>query len=282
MSGNSTRSDRSPRFVVGRVTSRRAARSGVLWGYIFGATMASTALSYSATYKSVAQRAHLAATFASNAGLSALVGPGKDLQTVAGFTAWKTFLAVAVVAGVWGLLTATKWLRGEEEAGRAELLLSGQVTLRGSAAQALGGLGAGFVALFVVTAIVCAVVGAVPKVGFTVSSSLYFALAMVAPASIFLAVGALTSQLASTRHQASTIAAVALGASYAVRMVADSTPQLAWLRWVSPIGWVEELQPLTAPRPLALVPIGALVVALAVLTLVLAARRDLGGATLPD
>ncbi|HWD09221.1 MAG TPA: hypothetical protein VHA57_09015 [Actinomycetota bacterium] len=276
------RAERSSRFVVARLTARRAARSGLLWGYIFGASMASSALSYSATYKSAAQRAHLAATFASNAGLSALVGPGKDLQTVAGFTAWKTFLGVAVVAGVWGLLTGTRLLRGEEEAGRAELLLTGQTTLRGSAAQSLAGLGAGFAVLLIVTSVVCAVVGRMPNVGFTVSSSAYFGLAMVAPAAIFLAAGALTSQLASTRHQASTIAAVALGVSYAVRMVADSSTGLAWLRWVSPIGWVEELQPLTAPRPWALVPIAALVIVLCAATLALAARRDLGAATLHD
>ncbi|HLI56246.1 MAG TPA: hypothetical protein VKY26_04340, partial [Actinomycetota bacterium] len=140
----------------------------------------------------------------------------------------------------------------------------------------------GFVALFVVTAVVCAAVGRLPKVDFTVSSSVYFALAMVAPAAIFLAAGAFTSQLASTRHQASTIAAVALGASYAVRMVADSSAGLAWLRWASPIGWVEELQPLTGPRPWALVPIAALVVVLCGLTLALAARRDLGAAVLAD
>ena len=51
---------------------------------------------------------------------------------------------------------------------------------------------------------------------------------------------------------------MALGACYALRLVADSGTSLAWLRWASPLGWAEELQPLTGPRPLALLPIVAL------------------------
>jgi len=45
---------------------------------------------------------------------------------------------------------------------------------------------------------------------------------MVATAVMLLAVGALTSQLAATRRQAASYAAWFLGASYAVRMIADA------------------------------------------------------------
>ena len=53
-------------------------------------------------------------------------------------------------------------------------------------------------------------------------------------------------------------------------MVADSGTDLTWLRWVTPLGWIEELQPLTYPRPFALVPIACLVVVLGVATVSLA------------
>jgi ABC-2 type transport system permease protein len=66
---------------------------------------------------------------------------------------------------------------------------------------------------------------------------------------MFLAVGALASQLASTRRQAAGYGAALLGACYAVRMVADSGIGLGWLLWVTPLGWVEELRPLTRPDP---------------------------------
>jgi len=54
------------------------------------------------------------------------------------------------------------------------------------------------------------------------------------------------------------------------------------LRWASPLGWIEEMKPLTTPRSWPLVPIGAFVVLCALITVALARRRDLGASTLPD
>ena len=99
---------------------------------------------------------------------------------------------------------------------------------------------------------------------------------------MFMAVGALTSQLAATRRQAASYAAYFLGASYAVRMVADSGIGLHWLIWASPLGWVEQLQPLTAPRPVVLLPIFGFACTLSAIAIHLAGRRDLGASALPD
>ena len=276
------RAGRSPATVVARRTARKATRSGMLWGCVFGIYIASTALAFASTYKTTAQRERLEATFGSNAAVSALVGPTHQIQTVGGFTAWKCLTTLAIVGAVWGLLAGTRLLRGEEDAGRWELLLAGHTTRRGAAAQAVASLGAGLAALFIVTAAVTAMVGRSSRVDIGVGAALFFALATVASAAVFLAVGALTSQLAPTRRQASAYAGAALGISYALRMVADSGTGLQRLRWVTPLGWVEELQPLTSPRPLALVPIAGLTAVLAALTVHLAGRRDLGASTLPD
>ena len=83
--------------------------------------------------------------------------------------------------------------------------------------------------------------------------SLFFATAAVAAAAMFMAVGLLVGQLAATRHDANLIGAGVLAASYLIRMVADSAPGLAWLRWASPLGWIEELRPLTGSQPFAFV-----------------------------
>jgi ABC-2 type transport system permease protein len=112
--------------------------------------------------------------------------------------------------------------------------------------------------------------------------ALFFAVALVAPAAMFLAVGALASQLAATRRQAAGYAGALLGVCYAVRLVADSGSGLQWLRWATPLGWAEELQPLTAPRPLALLPIAAFILVLAGLAVYLAGERDLGASIVPD
>ena len=121
--------------------------------------------------------------------------------------------------------------------------------------QALAGLGVGLLMLWVITAVITVLSGRDSKVDIAAGPSLYFALAMVATACMFLAVGALTSQLAATRRQAASFAAAFLGVAYALRMIADAGVGLHFMIWLTPLGWVEELQPLTAPQPLALVPI---------------------------
>jgi ABC-2 type transport system permease protein len=74
---------------------------------------------------------------------------------------------------------------------------------------------------------------------------------------------------------------VVFGTAYAIRMVADSDPGLHWMAWLSPLGWIEESRPLTHPRPVALLPVLALVVAASAAAWYLAGRRDLDSGTLP-
>ena len=268
---------RSPDTVIAGLTTRKAVRSGVLWGYIFGIVVASSALSYVSIYKTQAERHRLEAAFGSNNATSALFGPATRLQTVAGFTVFKASMSLMILGAVWGLLTSTRLLRGEEDAGRWELLLAGQTTPRRATSQVIVGLAAGVGALWALTALITVVVGHSAKVHVAAGPATFLALALVSSAVMFLAVGALTSQLAATRRQAAAYAAAVLGVSYGVRMTADSGVGLHSLRWASPLGWVEELQPLTAPRPLALVPIATFTIVLLVTAVRLAgARRPRG------
>jgi ABC-2 type transport system permease protein len=268
--------------VVATETARHAARSGLLWGYVFGVVVASSALTYTRFYPTQADRDRLAATFGANHAASALFGPAPRLETVAGFTVFKSSMTLMIAGAVWGLLTSTRLLRGEEDTGRWELLLSGQTTRRGAARQALGGLAAGAATIWGITALVTVLIGTSSKVRIGFWAALYFALALVASAVIFLAVGAVTSQLAAPRRRSAGYAATLLGLSYGVRMVADSGIGLHWLVWASPLGWVEQLRPLTSPQPWALLPIGLATVVLAISAVHLAGRRDVGASTLPD
>ena len=271
-----------PGRVVASLTARKAVRSGVIWGYVFGIAIASSAISYTTIYKTQTQRNALAAAYGSNKATSALFGPAPDLQHVAGFTTFKISMTLMILGAVWGLLTSTRLLRGEEDSGRWELLLAGQTTRKRATVQAIGGLGAGVFVLWALTALITVVVGRDSKVGISSSPALYFAVAVVATAVMFLGVGALTSQLAATRRQAASYAAGFLGVAYAVRMIADAGVGLHALIWVSPLGWVEELRPLTAPEPLALLPIVIFTGLLAVIAVHLAAWRDVGASIVPD
>ena len=268
--------------VVFGVTARRSVRSGLLWGFVFGVVVASTALSYSSLYTTQAQRSALAAAFGSNTATIALFGPARALDTVAGFTVFKSFLSLSIIAAVWGLLTSTRLLRGEEDAGRWDLLVAGRTTRTRATALGLAGLGAGAVIFFAATAVVIILTGRSPNVGFNLNGSLFFSVALVAPAVMFLAFGALSSQLLATRRLASVLGASVLGISYALRMVADSSTGLHWLIWVSPLGWVEMLQPLTTNDPTAFIPIAAFTAVSGAAAYFLSGRRDLGASILPD
>ena len=131
--GQPVRLERRPGTVVGRLTASRAVRSGSLWGLIFGVAIASSQISYTTIYKTQAERDALAAAYGSNKATSALFGPAPQLQTVAGFTVFKISMTLMILGAVWGLLLSTKLLRGEEDDGRWDLLLSGQTTRSGAA-----------------------------------------------------------------------------------------------------------------------------------------------------
>ena len=273
---------RGPRTVILSRTTRASARSAALWGLVFGIMVASSAISYAKIYDTAAKRAQLALLFGANHATSALFGPGNRLDTVAGFTAYKVSMTLWITGAIWGLLLATRLLRGEEEAGRSDLSLVGRSSLTEATGQSLGGMAVGVLGLWALTALVTALTGRSSTVGFSLTASMYFALVLVAPAAVFIAVGALTSQLFSSRRRASSMAALVLGVAYALRMVADSSGPLEWLRWLSPLGWVEQLSPLGAPSPLALVPLGATTLLVGLASVLLAGRRDVGAGLLAD
>ena len=267
--------------MIALTTARRASRTGVLWGLVFGGLVAASSVGYATTFPDPEARRTLARSFGSNPGIAALVGPARDLETVAGFTAWRCMGIVTIIGAFVGLLAATRHLRGEEEAGRWELYLSGHTTRAGAALQATIGLGVGVLVLWVVTAMLTLGAGASEDVQFAVTASLFFATALVATTAVYAAVGALASQLAATRRQANVIGGAALGASFVLRMIADATDGLDWLRWLSPLGWAEELRPLTGSRPLWLIPFVVATVGFTAAAVVLAGRRDLGASALP-
>ena len=267
-------------MVAGQV-ARRAARSGALWGLIFGLYILVQTHAYTSAYKTQAARDQLAQAYGTNIGLNALLGSERAINTVAGYAEWRLLGILSVLGSIWGLLTSTRLMRGEEEAGRYDLLLAGQTTRRRAGGQAMAGLGVGLLALFVLTALGTVVTGRAPSVGFSLGQCLSFSVTLVAGAAMFLAIGALTSQLAGTRRRAASMAGVVFGIAYALRMVADTNPGLHWLVWLSPLGWIEESRPLTDPNPMALLPVLILLIAVTAVTLHLAGTRDLGAATLP-
>ncbi|MGZ4204634.1 MAG: hypothetical protein ACXVQV_03835 [Actinomycetota bacterium] len=261
--------------VVLATTAKRAGKQGALWGYLFGAMIYATARQYPSLFPDAASRAKIAFSVQGNAGFEALFGQIHGIDTVAGYTAYKVGMTLMILGAIWGLLLATRLLRGEEDAGRWELFLSGQTTRARAATQAAIGLGVGVIALWAPTAILTIAIGTSSKVNISVGASLFFATSVVASAAMFMAIGMLVGQLSATRHDANVIGAGVLAGSYLVRMAADSDAGIRWLRWASPLGWIEELRPLTGSRGFAFLPIVALVTVVVAVSIRLAKQRDL-------
>ena len=267
------------RWVIAAHVFRGARRGALIWGAVFGLFVIATVKAYIVSFPTWADRENVAGALGS---FAILLGQPHHAETVAGFTVWRVTVAIAVIGSVWALLTSTGALRGDEDAGRWEMLLSAPVTKLRATAEALLGLGAALALMYALTAAMTLVAGGIPGARFPIGASLAFALSLVSGAAMFLAIGALTSQLSANRGQAATIAAAVMGTSFLIRMVADSKKGLDWLLWLSPYGWIEELRPLRDPQPIAFLPIAALVVACVAATLALAARRDLGASVLRE
>jgi ABC-2 type transport system permease protein len=272
---------RLPQLTVARFVGVRMMRTGAIWGLVFGLYVYDNAYAFDTIARNASLRHQLLNTMASNAGLKALLGDTQGITTRGGFTDWRAIGVTALVASIWGLLAATRTLRGEETAGRWELFLTGATTQRRAAAGALAGLGAGMLAMYVMTALLTALVGVRRNVAIGLGQSLFFALAVVAGAAMFAAIGAVASELMPTRAWAAGVAGTVFGAAFMLRALGDAASASHWLVYVSPLGWVEQLHPLTGAQPLWLFPIFGLVAASGVATILLA-DRDLGASVLAD
>src|SRR5262249_19011392 len=180
-----------------------------------------------------------------------ILGQPFHAETLAGFTVWRVTVIIALIGAVWALLTSTGLLRGDEDDGRWELLLAGPVTKLRAATEALYAFGAALGVMFVLTAVITLAAGGLPGANFGFVESVLFAITLVCGAAMFLAVGSLASQLAATRGQAATLAGALLAVSFLIRMIADASRGLGWMRWLSPFGWVEEIHPLRGFQPIA-------------------------------
>ncbi|HEY1275961.1 MAG TPA: hypothetical protein VGF25_13670 [Thermoleophilaceae bacterium] len=228
---------------------------------------------YESAYPTHADRLRLADSFGANEAVRMLYGKPHDLLTTGGYVEWRLG-TVAIFAAVFGLLGAVRALRAEEETGRAELVLSGVIGRRSAFVAAMAAVAGGALVLWLAL-FLALVAGGLPGGG-----SAGLALALTLPLPVFAGVGAVASQLAPSRRLAIGISVAVLVVAFLLRVVAD-TSDVGWLRWVTPLGWAEELRPFTGWQPWVLVlPVLATALLLFVSERVMR-TRDIGSGLLP-
>ncbi|MEV6302713.1 ABC transporter permease [Actinoplanes sp. NPDC051861] len=214
------------------------------------------------------QLAKLRATLGGNTAVVAMSGPLELLDTIGGEIVFEIFAFIAIVIALMNMFLVGRHTRGDEEAGRAELIRSARVGRREPVYSALA-LAA--LADLVVAAVIFAVAAGT---GLPVTGSLLVATALFGIGLLFAALTAVAAQV--FEHVRGVYGAVGLviGAAYMLRAAGDAGTTA--LSWASPIGWGQRTFPYVQDRwwPVLLM-LGAAVLA-TVVALVALDRRDFG------
>jgi len=262
-----------PRRAVLRLYARLIRRGALLMAVGIAAYVGFEVASYRAAYPNGVSPAQFA-MFQDNPAVRMMQGVPNALDSAGGFTAWDGGWFFQLLLAVWALLTTSRLLRGEEDVGRTEVVLASRV--RGTRATALALVVVAAAALLIGLSVTVTMLAS----GTGLKGSALLGLGLAGVTATFAAVAAITCQLVDVRRRAAALAAGVLGFAYVLRMVANSTDARSWVRWTTPLGWMDQLNPYGEADLRALVPMLIVPVLLVALAVMLRARRDLGGALL--
>jgi ABC-2 type transport system permease protein len=256
-------------WAVAGLAARLVRRGGLIVVAVGAGMSAVVVATYDDLMAGSAAAAGSLGALAANPAVRTLFGEPFALHTAGGFTVWRTGTVVGVLVGVWSILATTRITRGEEDAGRWNLLLAGRVPLRVAVATHLTVVG-------VVPVVLAVALGAV-LAGSGASGAAVHAAGLGLIGLLFAGVGAFAAQVFPSRSAASGAAVAVLGVGLLARMVGDGVSALAWLGWLSPFGLLELSRPYAGNRWGPLVLLAAAAAVIMGVALVIAGRRDVGG-----
>jgi ABC-2 type transport system permease protein len=246
-----------------------------IWMLFMAVLPLSLASGTAAIYKSDAERQGYIDGLGSNPMLLLFYGQKPSDPNLGALIFWRSATGIVILALI-AVLFVIRHTRVEEEAGRRELLGSAVVGRHASVAAALVAItGASLI------------VGVLVALGMMsqqtpASGSFAMGMAWAFAGILFGAIAGVTAQLSEGAGAARGIGIAALGLAFALRGVGDvAAGGLAWLSWISPLGWVYEVHAYTDNRWWVFGLIIAASLALAYLALRLSARRDVGAGLLP-
>ncbi len=264
--------------ILTRLALRRDRIMIVSWVYVLAAFAYVSVVSTKKLYPTAASLQAFAEGAGADRVTRAIYGPAGDLNTLGGLATWKLSVFGVVGVAVMSMFIVVRHTRGDEDAGRLELVGAGAV---GRLAALTSGLLTALLANLVV-ALLVAVGLAVP--GLPWVDSLAFGLGMAAVGCVFAAITAVAAQLAGSRRPAIGIVTSVIALAYLLRAVGDAASPGSWaasLSWLSPIGWSQQLRPFGPLHWWVLVIPVLFTIAVTAVAYGLAGRRDLGTGLLP-
>jgi ABC-2 type transport system permease protein len=241
----------------------------LIWIAGVAALVALTAASTKGLYPDQRSLDEAAAVAEGNAAAVAFNGPAQGLDTLGGQVAFQVGATGLVVVGLMSLLMTGRLTRGEEEAGRLELIRALPVGSRAPTAAALTVL----VAMNVLVGVL--VTGSLVANDLPVTGSLAMGASFTLLGSFFAALALVAAQVTENTRVVYGIAGSLLGASFVLRAVGDIGN--GTLSWLSPIGVAQKSRPYAGERWLPFLLLAVAGAGLVVAADVLARRRDVGG-----
>jgi polyether ionophore transport system permease protein len=260
-----------------RLAVRRDRISSVAWTLVFVLMAASSAGAVINLYNTPESLATAASGVNDAPSLIALYGPIYDPQSLGAVAMFKLGVLGGALVGVFAAMLMVRHTRGEEEAGRLELIGS---TVVGRHAPLFAAL---LVTIGTVTGLGLLTSLALIAAGLPAAGSLAFGLAWASIGIAFAGAAAIAAQLTTSARAATGLTMVFLGVAYVLRAVADTgNGSTEFLRWLSPIGWGQQVRAYQGNRWWVLLLPLAFTVAAAFVANALLARRDHGAGLLPD
>lgn len=251
-----------------RFIARRDRVRVLVWAVAIVALIALTAASVKGLYPTQADLDEAAAASEGNAAAIAFNGPALALNTVGGQIVFQVSSVALVTVGLMSLLMIGRLTRGEEEAGRLEMLRALPIGVHAPTAAAWITVTAMNLFIGVLVALTLAGLG-LPGVG---SVTMGGALALFGV--LFATLALLAAQITENTRVVYGITGSVLAAAFLLRAIGDAGNHT--ISWLSPIGWAQRTQPYAGERWWPFLVTVAATAAAALASGGFATRRDLG------
>lgn len=251
-------------------------KGAVIVGGLAGFLITVQGLAFATTYPTAESRHQLAASLSGAPVLGILYGAENDLATPGHYMVYRVLAVMTLIASIWGLTTAIKLLRGQEEDGRLELAAAGVTTRAGLVSNLMIGFTGSIVTAYVIATATTAAAGAVPDVNVTILDSSLLTAAIFLPALTFAAIGALISQFTASRRRATFYGFSVLLLLFSLRALGNTIEDLHFLKSFTPFGWSDLINPIVNVELIWTVPFIATIFILTPLYLILCKSRDIG------
>ena len=200
-----------------------------------------------------------------------------DVLTPGGYATWRLALILPLL-GIWALLATSRSLRGEEESGALDLLLSLPRSRFHVATAKLLAIGLALVVIGGLIGIAAFAGGQLTGAGISLTAALLFGLNAALLASVFGGCALLVSQFTRGRRSAAGFTGALLGLSVMMTSAGRAIPGAEWVGRLSPLYYFERSKPLVnIVDPLAMLTMAALGAVMSAAGVALFLWRDVGG-----